>query len=440
VSSDPRQVVVTGLGAVTPLGEDVSSTWAALLAGKSGVCVLSESWADELPVRIAAPVRTDLAGLIPPHQMRRLDRSQQLALIAARQAWQDAGAPQMEPHRLGVCVATTGLGGLGMALDAYDVLRTKGWRRLSPYTLPMFIPNGAAAWISIELGARAGVHTPASACASGAEAIGYGINMIRSGRADVVVAGGAEAAIFPLTFAMFAVMRALSCRNDDPERASRPFDKARDGFVLGEGAGMMVLESAEHAARRGADVLAIAAGVGYSADAYDVAKIAPDGAGSVTAIRQALADADIAPEHVVHINAHATSTLAGDTVEARAISEAMGNAVGGIAVSATKSMTGHLLAGAGAIESVVTICALRESVAPPTLNLEDPDDEVIATGINISAEPRELHSGAWPAAALSNSYGFGGHNVTLAFTTALADMESIGVKRSSEAGLQLNAY
>jgi 3-oxoacyl-[acyl-carrier-protein] synthase II len=406
---------VTGLGAITPLGEDVSSTWAALLAGKSGVCSLTESWVDDLPARIAAPVRADPAAWIPPHELRRLDRCQQLALIAARQAWQHAGAPQVEPHRLGVSISTTGVGGLGVALDAYNILKTKGWRRLSPFTLPMFMPNGAAAWVGIEFGARAGVHAPASACASGAEAIGYGMHMIRSGRADVVVVGGAEAAILPLAFAMFAVMRALSCRNDDPERASRPFDKARDGFVMGEGAGMMVLESAEHAAKRGAEVLAVAAGVGYSGDAYDVAKTAPDGAGSVMAIQQALDDADIELDHVVHINAHATSTPVGDTAEAMAISRAVGNALGGIIVSATKSMTGHLLGGAGAIESIATICALRESVAPPTINLEDPDDEIIATGIKISAEPRELRSGPWPAAALSNSYGFGGHNVTLAF-------------------------
>jgi 3-oxoacyl-[acyl-carrier-protein] synthase II len=378
VSNCAERVVVTGLGAVTPLGEDVSSTWAAMLAGKSGVCQLSESWADELPVRIAARARADPAAMIPSHQLRRMDRSEQLALIAARQAW----------------------------------------RRLSAFTVPMFIPNGAAAWIGIELGARAGVHTAVSACASGAEAIGYGMHMIRSGRADVVVAGGAEAAILPLTFAMFAVMRALSRRNDDPERASRPFDKARDGFVLGEGAGAIVLESAEHAARRGADVRAVAAGVGYSADAFDVVKGAPDGAGSVTAIRQALADAGMAPEHVVHVNAHATSTLAGDAAEAMAISRAIGSTVSGVIVSATKSMTGHLLGGSGAIESVATICALRDSVAPPTVNLDDPDDEIIATGINIAAEPRELRTGPGPTAALSNSFGFGGHNVTLAFMAA----------------------
>jgi 3-oxoacyl-[acyl-carrier-protein] synthase II len=414
VSNSARQVVVTGLGAVTPLGDDVPSTWAGLLAGKSGVCALNESWADDLPVRIAAPVTTDPAAFIPVHQLRHMHRFEQLALIAARQAWQDAGAPQVEPDRLGVSLSTS-LGGLGAALDANDILSKSGWRRLSPFTVQMFMANGAAAWIGIELGARAGVHTTVSACASGAEAIGYGMDLIRSGRADVVVAGGSEAVILPLTFGMFAVMRALSCRNDDPERASRPFDKARDGFVLGEGAGALVLESAEHAARRGAEVLAVAAGVGYSADAYDVAKGLPDGAGTLMAIRRALADADVAPERVVHVNAHATSTLAGDAAEAMAISRAIGDTASGVAVSATKSMTGHLLGAAGAIESVATICALRDSVAPPTINLDDPDDEVIAAGINVAAEPRELRKVALPAVALNNSFGFGGHNVSLAF-------------------------
>lgn len=409
---------MTGLGAISPVGDDVPSTWAALLAGQTGVRRLSESWVDDFPARIAAPVRADLAAWIPASQMRRMDRAEQLALIAARQAWQHAGAPEVVPGRLGVSISTTGLGGLDVALGAYDVLKTRGWRRLSPFTLPMFMPNGAAAWIAIELGAHAGIHTAASACASSAESIGYGIHMIRSGRADVVIAGGAEAAIFPLSFGMFAVMRALSCRNDDPERASRPFDQARDGFVLGEGAGMVVLESAEHAARRGADILAVAAGAGYSSDAYDVAKTAPDGAGVLLAIQQALADAEVAPEHVVHVNAHATSTLAGDSAEVMAISRALGDAVSGMVVSATKSMTGHLLGGAGALESAAAICALRDCVAPPTINLDDPDPEIAKVGINIGPEPRELRAGPGPAVALSNSSGFGGHNVTLAFMTA----------------------
>jgi 3-oxoacyl-[acyl-carrier-protein] synthase II len=344
-----------------------------------------------------------------------MDRCEQLALIAARQAWRDAGAPQVEPYRLGVSIGTS-IGGLGTRLDGYDILRKKGWRGLSPFALPMTMPNGAAAVIGIEFGAHAGIHTAVSACAAGAEAIGYGMHMIRCGRADVVVAGGTDAAILPLTFGMFAVMRVLSGRNSDPEQASRPFDKARDGFVLGEGAGAIILESAEHAARRGADIYAVAAGVGYSADAYDVARLVPDGAGSALAMRRALADAGVAPEHVVHINAHATSTPAGDATEAMAISRVLGSAVSGAVVSATKSMTGHLLGGTGAIESVAAICALRDSVAPPTVNLDNPDDEIIATGINIAAEPRELRTGSGPTVALSNSFGLGGHNVTLAFT------------------------
>jgi 3-oxoacyl-[acyl-carrier-protein] synthase II len=412
----PERVVVTGLGAITPLGDDVASTWAALLAGQSGVRKLTESWADELPVRIAAPATADLASMISSRQLRRMDRCEQLALIAARQAWQDAGAPQVRADRLAVSVGS-GVGGLWTTLEAYDTLKEQGWQRLSPFTVPMFMPNGPAAWIGIELGARAGVHAAVSACASSAEAIGYGMHMIRSGRADVVVAGGAEATILPFAIASFAVMRALSVRNDDPERASRPFDKARDGFVLGEGAGMIVLESAGHAARRGAIVHAVAAGVGYSADAYHVAQTAPDGAGSAQAIQRALADAGAQPEQVVHINAHATSTPAGDLAEAMAIQRAIGAPASRITVSATKSMTGHLLGGAGAVESIATICALRQSVAPPTINLEDPDDEIISAGIHVSAKPCEFRTASNPAVALNNSFGFGGHNVTLAFMT-----------------------
>jgi 3-oxoacyl-[acyl-carrier-protein] synthase II len=415
VSSDDRvRVVVTGLGATTPLGGDVASTWSALLAGKSGVRRLADDGAQELPVRIAAPAAVDPASEIPRVQRRRMDRCEQLALIAARQAWQDAGPPQVEPDRLGVSVSS-GIGGLGATLEAYDTLREKGWQRLSPFTVPMLMPNGAAAWIAIELGARAGTHTTVSACASSAEAIGYGIEMIRSGRADVVVAGGTEATILPLNLAAFAVIRALSFRNEEPERASRPFDKARDGFVLGEGAGAVVLESAAHAADRGAAVHAIAAGVGYSSDAHHLAQADPDGGGSALAIRRALADAGVAPEQVVHINAHATSTPAGDRAEVIAIGRALGGAAEGVIVSATKSMTGHLLGGAGAVESVATICALRGGVAPPTTNLEDPDDEVAVVGIDIATEPRELPSTSGPMVALNNSFGFGGHNVTLAF-------------------------
>jgi 3-oxoacyl-[acyl-carrier-protein] synthase II len=415
VGTDRTNVVVTGLGAITPVGADVASTWDSMLAGRSGVTKLTDEWARELPARIAAWAAADPATLIDRVQARRLDRCEQFALVAAREAWADAGAPEVEPERLGV-VVSSGIGGVASTLAAYDTLREKGWQRLSPFTVPMLMPNGSAGWIGIELGARAGVHTTVSACASGAEAIGYGMEMIRSGRADVVLAGGTEAAIIQLNIAAFAAMRALSTRNDEPQRASRPFDKGRDGFVLGEGAGMVVLESAGHAARRGARVHAVAAGVGYSADAHHIAQPEPDGSGIVLAIRRVLADAGLSADQVTHVNAHATSTPAGDVVECEAIAAALGSAAGGVVVSATKSMTGHLLGGAGAVESVAAILALREGVAPPTINLEDPDEDA---GIHIATEPTKLQPrGSAPMAVLNNSFGFGGHNVALAFTAA----------------------
>jgi 3-oxoacyl-[acyl-carrier-protein] synthase II len=413
--TERTKVVVTGLGAITPVGADVPSTWESLLAGRSGVTSLTDDWAQELPARIAAWAAVDPATLINRVQARRMDRCEQFALVAAREAWADAGSPEVEPERLGV-VVSSGIGGVASTLAAYDTLKEKGWSRLSPFTVPMLMPNGSAGWLSIELGARAGVHTTVSACASGAEAIGYAMEMIRSGRADVVLAGGTEAAIIPLNIAAFAAMRALSTRNDEPERASRPFDRGRDGFVLGEGAGMVVLESAEHAARRGASVYAVAAGVGYSADAHHIAQPDPDATGVVRAIQSAIADAQIAAEQVAHVNAHATSTPAGDVVECQAIATALGPAAGGVVVSATKSMTGHLLGGAGAVESVAAILALRERVAPPTINLDDPDD---SAGVQIATEPTKLQQRTdAPMAVLNNSFGFGGHNVALTFTAA----------------------
>ena len=415
MGTDRTDVVVTGLGAITPLGADVASTWEGLLAGRSGVQKLTDDWAAELPARIAAWAAVDPATLLDRVQARRLDRCEQFAIVAAREAWADAGSPEVDPERLGV-VVSSGIGGVASTLNAYDTLREKGWQRLSPFTVPMLMPNGAAGWISIELGARAGVHTTVSACSSGAEAIGYAMDMIRSGRADVVLAGGTEAAIIQLNIAAFAAMRALSTRNDEPERASRPFDKGRDGFVLGEGAGMVVLESAEHAARRGATVHAVTAGVGYSADAHHIAQPDPEGRGAILAIRRALANGGVAADQVVHVNAHATSTPAGDEIEARAIATALGTGASGVVVSATKSMTGHLLGGAGAVESVAAILALRERVAPPTINLDDPADEL---GVDIATEPRELRPrGNAPMAVLNNSFGFGGSNVALAFTAA----------------------
>ena len=412
---DRETVVVTGLGATTPLGGDAASTWAAMLAGRSGVRRLTEPWAEQLPVRIAAPAAADPAEIVGRVQARRMDRCEQFALVASREAWADAGAPEMDPERLGVSV-TSGIGGIGSTLAGYDILKSKGWQRISPYTVPMLMPNGSAGWISMELGAHAGAHSLVSACASGAEAIGYGIDMIRSGRADVVMAGGTEAAIMPLNIGAFAVMRAMSTRNDDPERASRPFDKGRDGFVLGEGAGMLVLESLSHARQRGARVYAVAAGAGYSSDAYHIAHPAPDGAGVTTAIGRALADARVNPEQVVHVNAHATSTPEGDPLEAQALVKALGSAADGVIVSSTKSMTGHLLGGAGAIESVAAIFALRDQVAPPTINLEDLDDDV---PVDVATEPRPLTKrGAEPMAVVNNAFGFGGHNVSLVFTAA----------------------
>ncbi len=425
-SNDRVSVVITGMGATTPLGGDVASTWSAMLAGTSGVRRLTEDWVSSLPVKIAAPAAVDPVSVIGRVQARRMDRCEQFALVAAREAWADAGSPTVDPWRLGVAV-TSGIGGIASTLTAYDALRDKGWERISPYTVPMLMPNGAAGWISIEFGAKAGAHALVSACASGAESIGYGIDMIRSGRADVVLAGGAEAAIMALNIGAFAVMRAMSTRNDEPERASRPFDKGRDGFVLGEGAGVVVLESLSHALAREARIYAVAAGAGYSSDAFHISRGAPDGAGVRFAISAAMRDAGVSPSQVVHINAHATSTPEGDPLEARAIADALGADVSGCVVSSTKSMTGHLLGGAGAVETVACIKALTERVAPPTVNLEDVDDEVtieIATSAHPlapRAKSADGANGAMPMAVLNNAFGFGGHNVALAFTEYIPD-------------------
>lgn len=414
-------VVVTGLGATTPLGGDVASTWSALLAGRSGVRPVEAEWAKDLPARIAAQIAVEPSEILPRHRLRRLDRCEQFALIAAHEAWRDAGFAfeekgieaggfEVDKARLGT-VVSTGIGGLITTLDNYDTLREKGWKRVSPFAVPMLMPNGAAGVVSIEFGARAGSHSLASACASSAEAIGYAIDMIRVGRADVVIAGGTEAAIHALNLAAFSSMRAMSTRNDEPERASRPYDKNRDGFVLGEGSAVLVLESEEHARARGARIYAEAAGVGYSADAYDIVLPAPDGNGQADAIRRALANAGLEPADIVHINAHATSTPAGDVGEIEAIKKALGDAASNVVITGTKSMTGHLLGGAGALESIATILALRDGLVPPTINVDDLDDGVdldIARG-----EPRKLSEG--PAAALNNSFGFGGHNVCVAF-------------------------
>ena len=406
------RVVVTGLGATTPVGGDVASTWESFLAGRSGVSVLSEDWAAELPVRIAGRIEVEPGEVLPRVEARRLDRSAQFAVIAGREAWADAGLAgvEVDGDRLGV-VCATGIGGLTTLLSNYDILRESGPRRVSPLAVPMLMANSPAAQVGLDLGARAGVHTPVSACASGAEALAYGLEMIRSGRADVVVAGGTEAAIHPLPLAAFANMMALSKRNDEPERASRPYDKGRDGFVLGEGAGMVVLETFERATARGARIYAELAGAGMSADSHHIAQPEPKGVGAVAAMRHALRDSGLEPAEIKHINAHATSTPVGDIAEAIAIRTAFGDAAPGVAVTSTKSMVGHLLGGAGAVESIAVILALHNRTAPPTINVDDFDDE-IALDI-VRGEPRPLGDG--PLAALNNSFGFGGHNVALAF-------------------------
>ncbi|WP_182875247.1 beta-ketoacyl-[acyl-carrier-protein] synthase family protein [Microbispora sp. H10670] len=409
MSEERPRVVVTGLGAVTPLGADVASTWSALLEGRSGIRALTEDWAGSAPVRIAGVAAVDPAGLLSASEARRLDRGEQLALVAAREAWRDAGAPEVDPARLGVVVGS-GVGGITTILSAYETVRERGWRTLSPFTVPMLMPNGAAGWIGIELGAQAGVHATVSACSSGAESVGYAIAMIREGRADVVVAGGTEAAIHPMSLSAFAAMRAVSTRNHEPQRASRPFDKGRDGFVLGEGAGIVVLESEKHARARGARTYAVAAGAGYSADAHHIAQPEPTGAGVRLALRRALEGAGLTGADVRHINAHATSTPAGDVVETVAIKETIGTHP---LVTATKSMTGHLLGGAGAVESIFTVLALHERVVPATINLDEPDDGVEVDVVR--GRPRPLPGGQ--IAGLNHSFGFGGHNVAVVFTT-----------------------
>lgn len=411
--SDAQTVVVTGIGATTPVGGDVASTWDALLAGRSGVRSLTEEWASELPVQFAARVAVDPADVLDRVEARRLDRTQQLALIAAREAWADAGTPDVDPERLGVSIAT-GIGGALTLLGQWDVYRESGPRRVSPHTIPMLMPNGPAAVVGLEITARAGVHTPVSACASGAEAVAQGLTMIRNGRADMVVVGGTEACIHPLPLAAFAAMRALSKRNDDPPAASRPWDTERDGFVFGEGAAVLVIETAEHAKARGAKIYGEVAGAGITADGHHIAQPDPEGKGATRAMRAAIADAGATASDVVHINAHGTSTPQGDVAEALAIRTALGDNAANVAVTSTKSMTGHLLGAAGAVESLACVMALNDQLMPPTINLHHLDPEVQLD--IVSGQARKIDDDRLPGAiALNNSFGFGGHNVALAF-------------------------
>ncbi len=406
-----RRVVVTGLGATTPVGGTVPETWEAILAGRSGARTMDFDWVSkyELPVTFAALIATAPIDVLTKVETRRLDPSSQYALIAAREAWADAGAPDVDPERLGAAIGS-GIGGVWTLLDQWDVLKEKGPRRVYPLAVPMLMPNGPAAAVSLDLGARAGAHTTVSACASGAESMGYAIDMIRTGRADVVVAGGTEAAVHPLPISGFAAMQALSTRNDDPAAASRPYDTGRDGFVLGEGAAVIVLESEEHAKARGARIYAELASVGMSADAHHITAPEPNGSGAARAMLYAVERADLAPTDILHINAHATSTPVGDVAEFNAIKRAFGDHTEDMTVTATKSMTGHLLGAAGALEAVITILSVHHRLVPATINLDEQDPEI---SLNVVAgEHQTLPDG--DIAALNNSFGFGGHNVALA--------------------------
>ncbi len=406
-----QKIVVTGVGATTPLGGDARSTWKALLAGESGISTIDKDWVTqyELPVTFAGQAKVNAAEVLTPQEIKRLDPSSQFALIAAREAWADAGSPDVVPERLAVEYAT-GIGGVWTLLDAYDALKEKGPRRVLPMTIPMLMPNGPAAAIGMDIAARGGVRTAVSACASSTEAVANAIARLQSGEVDVVVAGGCEAGIHPLPIAAFAAMHALSRRNDNPAAASRPYDVDRDGFVMGEGAGALVLETEAHAKARGAKIYAELVGGAVTSDAHHITAPDPEGTGAARAVVAALKQANAKPEEVVHINAHATSTPVGDIAEYTALLRVFGDHLGKIAVSATKSATGHLLGGAGAIEAIFTVLAIAERTAPPTINLENQDP---AIPLDVVTKARSLPEG--PILAISTSFGFGGHNAVIAF-------------------------
>jgi 3-oxoacyl-[acyl-carrier-protein] synthase II len=404
-------VVVTGIGATTPLGGDVWSTWKALLAGESGVSTIEHEWVQtyDLPVTFAGQAKVRPEDVLERQEFKRLDPSAQLALISAREAWADAGSPYVDPDLILVDYST-GIGGLWTLLDGWDTLRDKGPRRVLPMTIPMLMPNAAAAAVSMGLSARGGARTVVSACASGTESIGNAYEHLQLGLADVVVAGGTESVIHPLPIAAFAAMQALSKRNDDPARASRPYDTDRDGFVLGEGAATLILETKEHALARGAKIYAELAGSGVTSDSYHITAPDPEGLGASRAVMAALQQAGATPDDVTHINAHATSTPVGDIAEYAALKSVFGDRVTSIPVSATKAATGHLLGGTGALEAVFTLLAIHERTAPPTINLENQDEQI---PLDVVTSPRDLGTG--PQLAISNSFGFGGHNAVVAF-------------------------
>lgn len=407
----PKKIVVTGIGATSPLGGTAPDSWAALLAGESGAHTLAHDWVAQydLPVTFAAEAKVRPEDVLERVEYKRLDPSSQFALISAREAWADAGAPDVDPIRVGVDYST-GIGGLWTLLDAWDTLREKGPRRVLPMTIPMLMPNAAAAAISMSIPSRAFARTDVSACASSTEAIANAYDHLQSGLADIVLAGGTEAVVHPLPIASFAAMQALSKRNDSPSTASRPYDSTRDGFVLGEGAGTIVLETEEHALARGARIYAELAGGSVTSDSYHITAPDPEGSAAARAMLAALEQAGAKTTDVVHINAHATSTPVGDIAEYNAMLRVFGDHLPNIAVSATKASTGHLLGGTGALEAIFTILALHHRTAPPTINLTEQDPEI---PLDVVTSPRALGDG--PLLALSNSFGFGGHNSVAAF-------------------------
>ncbi len=406
-----KKIVVTGIGATSPLGGTAQDSWTALLAGESGAHTLTHDWVEryDLPVTFAAEAKVRPEDVLERVEYKRLDPSSQFALISAREAWADAGSPDIDPTRIGVDYST-GIGGLWTLLDAWDTLREKGPRRVLPMTIPMLMPNAAAAAISMNIASRAYARTDVSACASSTEAIANAYLHLQEGLADIVIAGGTEAVVHPLPIASFAAMQALSKRNDSPETASRPYDVNRDGFVLGEGAGTLVLETEEHALARGARIYAELAGGSVTSDSYHITAPDPEGSAAARAMIAALEQAGAKPSDVAHINAHATSTPVGDIAEYHAMLRVFGDHLPNIAVSATKAATGHLLGGTGALEAIFTILALHTRTAPPTINLTEQDPEI---PLDVVTSPRALGDG--PLLAISNSFGFGGHNAVAAF-------------------------
>lgn len=405
-----KKIVVTGIGASSPIGGTAPESWDALLRGESGARALDYEWVEQydLPVRFAAEAKVRPSEVLERPVAKRLDPSSQFALIAAQEAFADAGSPDVDSERLGVDWAT-GIGGLWSLLDAWDTLREKGPRRVMPLTVPMLMPNAPAAAVSMHFEARAYARTVASACASSTESLVNAYEHLQAGLADVVVAGGSESTIHPITLAAFSSMQALSKRNDDPANASRPYDTARDGFVMGEGAAALVLETEEHALARGAKIYAEIAGGGVTADSYHITAPEPEGKGASRAVRLALEAAGATPDEVTHINAHATSTPVGDIAEYTALHRVFGDRVREIPVSATKASTGHLLGGTGALEAVFAVLAVQHRIAPPTINLAEQDPEI---PLAVSTETQPLGDG--PQLAISNSFGFGGHNAVVA--------------------------